>query len=173
MRFCEECRSDDVRRRTEKAQSSRIAYVLRAARDGRELRFQKQNAFGAWKGANASDRRPTDPLSIWVAAILHETGMGETRLGEIFGTHERFVRTLRDCTYPSVGLQIADRSLCSYAKPVRIDGEWLYERLVSEAKALPGNGQRLLRYIDRAERVAHMADTDVEFLWDLWPELAA
>jgi hypothetical protein len=37
---------------------------------------------------------------------------------------------------------------------------------------MPGNGTRLLRYLDLGEQVAHLAGAVVDRVDDLWPELA-
>jgi hypothetical protein len=113
---------------------------------------------GAWK-ASAPTRSASNGD---FAHFCQRIGCGDRQLRAILGGQ-----------YATVSLHTADRLLTNYGRPVVIRSRDLEARLVAWAHELPGNGTRLLRYMDRAEQVAHLADVSLMSLSDLWPELNA
>jgi hypothetical protein len=87
------------------------------------------------------------------------------------GVEDRVIYRIEHRTFETVTLGLADRMLMRYGKPLTIDGERAAERLAEECRSMPGNGERILRYIDLAERIGHLDGVVVDRIEDLWPEL--
>lgn len=150
---------------------------LRAEREGRPI-GPARPATGGYRGSiggRNDEHLDPRPLQEWLEAMLavevRDNG-DMRRLCRELGWNDRQLRNVRSGLYETVTLHTADRLLTNYGRPVVIRSRDLERRLTAWAQGLPGNGTRLLAYLDRAEAVAHLADLAVMSLSDLWPELA-
>jgi hypothetical protein len=158
---------------------ARMNYRLRQEVRGRKPRTGSSLAIDAYRTANggAADRSlDPEPLRAWLRAALAQEARHDVDFAHFcqrIGCGDRQLRAILGGQYATVSLHTADRLLTNYGRPVVIRSRDLEARLVAWAHELPGNGTRLLRYMDRAEQVAHLADVSLMSLSDLWPELNA
>lgn len=167
----------DPERRAHARANARIAYRLRAERAGRAISTRGKHAtvepYRAAVGG-ASLQLDPQPLRQWLEAVIAAEVDDERtfkRLCRVLGWEDRQLRAVRSGEYATVSLHTADRLLTNYGQPVVIRSRDLERRLAAWAQGLPGNGTRLLAYMDRAEAVGHLADVALCRIEDLWPEL--
>lgn len=171
------------------AERKRIDYRLRAEAEGREVkayRGARQAPFA--EGTGKKQGLAPEPLLEWLRAVIEREapeagrsandpaeriGLDTQALAHQLGVDTRAIWRIQHAEHRTVSLAVADRLLTNYGRPVVIRSRDLEARLVAWARELPGNGTRLLRYMDRAEQVAHLADVSLMSLGDLWPELDA
>lgn len=147
----------------------RIAYRLEVGE--REVR-NVTSAKGAWKPAvGRATSWPVDPLSMWLKIVLDRDQRDRSEIAKEMGISDRVLWRIERQEYPSVTEARAEGLLWNYGRPVEIRARDLEQKLQEWAQDLPGNGTRLLRYLDRAERLAHLADILVCRIEDLWPEM--
>jgi hypothetical protein len=167
---------------------TRMNYRLRRERQGLPVRPGKRAAVDAWRQDTGKHGLPPEPLLEWLRAVIEREapeaglsandpaeriGLDTQALAHQLGVDTRAIWRIQHGEHATVSLAVADRLLTNYGRPVVIRSRDLEARLVAWAHELPGNGTRLLRYMDRAEQVAHLADVSLMSLGDLWPELDA
>lgn len=157
--------------REDECARTRIAYRLQAEREGRTVGTRGRRATVApYRHDNGKRGLDPLPLRLWLDAVLeHEEAL--TSFCTRVGWQDRQLRAIRDGMYATVSASTAERLLVGYGRAVVIRSRDLERRLIDWAQSLPGNGTRLLAYMDRAEAVGHLADVPILFLADLWPEL--
>jgi transcriptional regulator with XRE-family HTH domain len=179
----------DPERHARRLVADRIAYRLKQEQRNRPVR-RTPKAVESWKpsiGRYAA--LDPEPLIMWLTRVMKievpdfgrpRGGLGASRndrsrtladLAAELGVSERHLTALRIGERAHITLGSADQMLTNYGRPVTIRSRDLERQLIDWAQELPGNGTRLLRYLDRAERVAHLADVSVWRIEDLWPEL--
>lgn len=179
--------------RAERAERARLAHGLRVERlTGSPPARHSSVAMNAYKRAtgNSPDSVPVEPLAAWVSTLIErevpdrgrptgsEMSSRDDRsrtIGDLcaeLGIEDRVLYRIEHRTFETVTLGLADRMLMGYGKTLTINGEAAAARIAEECRAMPGNGERILRYIDLAERIAHLDGVVVDRVEDLWPELA-
>jgi hypothetical protein len=158
---------------------ARMNYRLRQEARGRKPRTGSSLAIDAYRtsaGGGADRHLDPEPLRAWLRAALAQEARHDVDFAHFcqrIGWGDRQLRAILGGQYATVSLHTADRLLTNYGRPVVIRSRDLEARLVAWAHELPGNGTRLLRYMDQAEQVAHLPDRSLLFLGDLYPELDA
>lgn len=172
-------------------ENRRIQHRLRQERLGRPVTRSVKTAMGAYKlSAGTTDRRlDVEPLGTWVDVVLAQEvpdrgrgrgGSGSSRddrsrtmedLSAELGIEDRVLYRIEHRVFGTVTLGVADRMLTRFDRPVFLDGRRIEQALEQRCREMPGNGERILRYIDLAERIAHLDGAVVERVEDLWPEL--
>jgi hypothetical protein len=113
-----------------------------------------------------------EPLALWLETVLAHDSRDITTLAEILGVDERKLRSICHREYGSATFAVADTLLWHYRRPVKMPSDQQIEQSLAErCRQLPGNGTRLLRYMDLAEHVAHLGGAIVERAEDLWPDV--
>ena len=115
---------------------------------------------------------PVEPLALWVDEVQRLDGRDHGDLAEAMGIGERRLYGIERREFSRVSLGVADKMIWGYAKAVVLRSERLEEILRERWQNAPGNGERILGYLDEAERLAYLADVVVDRVEDLWPELA-
>lgn len=162
---------EDPERHAQFLINQRIAYRLRQQEQGREV-TSNPKALESWKPAmGKSADLPIAPLSVWLDALLHEDGRDRSEIASVMGVNERTLWRIQNREYHKTTASLADTLLWHYGRSVLIRSAKLEGELVNWARELPGNGTRLLRYLDEAEKVAHLGDVSVSRIEDLWPHL--
>lgn len=153
----------------------RITYKIRREAKGLPMRGGQKSATGAWRAAARNSVKtpqlPVEPLAFWLESLLAEDHRERAEIAEVMQVCERILWRVQRHEYPHVTTAVADALVWGYGRPVVVRSEIIKTTLVEWADSLPGNGTRLLRYLDRAEKVAHLADTLVSRVEDLYPEL--
>jgi hypothetical protein len=102
----------------------RIRRRLKAMDEGRVVRFHP--ALHAGYGSrddDAPNRLPEAPLRAWVEAVICREGdFGIERLAESMGIAERQLSGIRNAEYAQRALDLADRMLTYYDRPVEVPG---------------------------------------------------
>lgn len=174
--------------RAARLERERIDARLRAEREGREIRSLRSavNAYRMDEGGGAQLMEP-EPLAVWLDEVLRReipdfgvgrggsARMNRSRTAEDLacelGVPPRRIWSLHHRAQTRVALSTADRMLTNYGRPVVLDGAVLAAGLEARCRAMAGNGERILRYMDLAEQVGHLAGTVVDRIEDLWPSL--
>jgi len=156
----------------------RLSRRMRMLEEGRTPRWSMRDAAGAYRepAGATSENTPAAPLRVWLTAYLRETGEGRGDFAERAGLSPRRIWAVESGDQRSVSLSTADRMVWNANQLVRIepsDVEAAVEAMEAYWRAAPGNGERLLGYLDDVERVAHLPGMVVERIEDLWPELAS
>lgn len=186
-RYNEKLKSDPDRH-AERLVNDRIDYRLQRMREGHELAMNR----GAVEGyvedvGGGTERKAVEPLAAWLDVVIArevpDLGMmrGTTDrdnrsrtvvdLAAELGVPSRRLWAIRRRAQERVAFTTADRMLTNYGRPVVLDGDAMAESLEVRCRALPGNGDRILRYIDLAEMVAHLDGAVVVRAEDLYPAL--
>lgn len=151
-------------------QASRMRYRINAEKAGRPWP-KDRNVKG---GSRMRDgfTLPVEPFAVWLRTVFAQRTHEEHEdISRDLGLADRQARAFFRGEWKGVQCETAERTLLNYGRTVRIDGATLKGELEDWARKLPGNGWRLLRYMDHAEKVAHLADVDVDAMRDLWPEI--
>jgi len=181
----------DPERIAARAETARLAYGLRVERKtGQPPKKHSRRALNGFKSAvgRTSDALPVEPFGVWVDELIRReipdfgaaTGgserdnrsRSEEDLAAELGVSPRALYRLRVREYKTVSLGTADAMLTRYGKPIVIDGERAAARLAERCREMPGNGERILRYIDLAEGIAHLDGAVIDRVEDLYEELA-
>jgi hypothetical protein len=160
-------------------ESVRIAYRLRRERATGQLEGNRRNRRGThnpWTPAVGNTAGlgggHVEPLALWLETVLAHDRRDLGVLAEILGVDERKLRSIRHREYGSATFAVADTLLWHYRRPVKMPSDQQIEQSLEErCRQLPGNGTRLLRYMDLAEHVAHLGGAIVERAEDLWPDV--
>lgn len=178
----------DPQRYAEYLENRRIyRRLLRERRDGVDLAAiaRQKGATNAYR-ADGGHRVPADPFRVWLEAIAAESAPdaysvadGLDELAAKIGVDPRRLWGYRRGEYPSVNTRVIEPAIDRYGRTVLIRpaaGEAVAARVAEWADGLPGNGTRLLRYLDRAEqladRVGPLVGSLVADVGDLYPEVA-
>lgn len=170
-RYYENLKVDPVRYEAY-LQTRRMQHRLRQEREGHTVTRNVSKAAGAWRASfGNSAHLPIDPLAFWLDAVFAQDQRERVELAEVIGVDERALWRMQNREHSRVSEAIADTLIWRYGRPVLIHPDLIENTLVDWAKQLPGNGTRLLRYLDRAEQVAHLGGVVVDRIEDLWPHL--
>ena len=152
-----------------RAEGRRLIARMRAEEEGREI--VSRAAMNGYKpAAGNAPSGHVEPLALWLDVVLQEDHRDFSDLAEMAGVAERALWRVRHREYASVTISMADRLVWSYNRAVKLpSGEEIGGMLEARCRAMPGNGERILRYMDLAERVAHLADAVVDHVDDLYP----
>jgi hypothetical protein len=177
------------RNRTTERELGRIAYRIHRKQQGKPPGRGRPAIVAPYRKPGGRSRSlELAPLQAWLNAVIerevpepHRGGNDlADRIGSDFealahslGVNERILWSIRRDRQRTISLAVADRLLTNYGRPVVIRSRDLEAHLVAWAQELPGNGQRLLRYMDRAETLAHIADVSLLRIDDLYPEFDA
>jgi hypothetical protein len=178
----------DPERHARYLESERMRHKMRQERlTGRVPTKRSKGAANAWVAnmGNRSGECHVEPIAAWLHVVLR---IEIPDFGLSRGDPERVTRsrTLEDLAaelqvstrrlwsinhrgQEFVSLTTADAMLTNYGRPVTIDGDMAARALEDHCRAMPGNGERILRYIDRAERIAHLDGVVVTRVDDLYP----
>lgn len=182
----------DPERYALRLENDRIAYRLGVLDGGREPALRPAvNGYKLSVG-RTPDALAVEPMAVWVAALIarevpdrgrphgDELASRDDRsrtIGDLcaeLGIEDRVLYRIEHMSYRTVTLGLADRMLTRYGRPLFIDGasgESVAARLAERCLAMPGNGERVLRYIDLAERIGQLDGVVVDRVEDLWPGL--
>jgi hypothetical protein len=153
----------------------RITYKLRREAKGLPVRDHGQvNATGRWRASSGkSSPLPIEPLALWLERVVALDPRMPEELAAAMQVHERALSRVLRREHGSVTAGTADALVWGYGKAVQMpDAATLAALLKKRCYDMPGNGTRLLRYLDLGEQVAHLAGAVVDRVDDLWPELA-
>lgn len=162
-------------------EGTRISYRLRQARKTGRLEGQRRIRKGIhnpWMPATGNTAHLNgghiEPLALWLETVLAQDHRDIGVLADIFGVNERMLWRIRHREYGDATFATADQLIWRYRRPVKLPSDYRIEQTLEErCRRLPGNGIRLLRYLDLAEHVAHLGGAIVESAEDLWPEAKA
>lgn len=167
-----ETRKKDRARHLADLENARINARLRAAAEGREMEARPAMN-GYTPSVGRSDNLHVEPLATWLEVVLSQDAREREEIAAVIGVNDRSLRRILDRDYETVTTGLADKIVWGYRRAVRIPPEraepwraWLEDYW----RGQPGNGERLLRYIAEAERIA-TAGVVVDRIEDLWPEL--
>lgn len=186
-RYWDAVRADPVRHERY-LQDRRIDSRGRAVAEGRDIASVKV-ALGAYRPVmnGTTDRRlPVLPLSLWLWTVteLEVPDLGRPQgggqrddrsrtlddLAAELGVHVRQMKTIRALEYDTVTLNLADRMLTRYGRPVVLRGDRAAEAAAERCWRMAGNGERILRYIDMADLIAERVGLVVSGVGDLWSD---
>ena len=182
---CIECRRAEQRERwhrdaefrARRLVAMRMDRRLRYEQEGREVKTRRdsrasepyRDASGA---AAAQEGLPIEPFALWLDEVRRLDKRERSDLAKALGASERRLYGFENREYPMVSLGVADRMIWKYGTSVMLRSEHLEATLRERWQNAPGNGERILGYLDEAERLAYLADLVVDRVEDLWPELA-
>ena len=167
----------DPERWADYLEGRRISYRLLQERKTGQLEGQRRVRKGThkpWVAAGRGSAKNVEPLAIWLETVLKQDHRDLDELAQIFDVDERVLYRIRHREQPNTTLALADHLMWRYRRPVQMPRDHEIEAyLAARCRDMPGNGTRLLRYLDLAEHVAHLGGAVVERVDDLWPEVKA
>lgn len=92
-------------------------------------------------------------------------------LAEQFGCSPRRLWSIMHRAQDNVAFETVDKFVTRY--PGVVCGDDMAVGIEARCRAMPGNGERLLRYMDAADDIAHLCDRAVWRAADLYPEMAS
>lgn len=175
---CKECRREESRRRYLADPQSvrervRMHYRLQREAEGYEVK-PNPNANGAYrKPAGRAPAFPSEPLSVWADVVLEQDHRDHDEIAGAMGVDDRKLRQVTGREYRTVTVGVADGMLTRYGRSVLVPpdrAEPWRAQLEARWREAPGNGSRILGYLDAAEVLAERG-VIVERVEDLWEEL--
>lgn len=180
--------ADPVRRARE-LEDARIRAALQRERQTGRLapRARHANVPNAYREdmGGGSCRIDAGPLSVWLEVVVRREIPDYSRSGgdrdrndrsrtfedlaAELGVSARRLWSVRHRKQPWVAASTVDKCVTNYAGVVC--GDEMAAVLEERCRQMPGNGERLLRYIDAAEDIAHLCGLAVWRPADLYPAL--
>jgi hypothetical protein len=168
----------DPKRHAEFLENQRISYRLSRERAGKPVREADitKKVKGGWQ--NPGGRVSTDPISHWIEAVVAKevpaSDVSDRTVEDLahdLGVDARSLWRVRHREHSTISRMVVEKLIVRYGLPVFMSAADIEGRLEKWARSQPGNGTRLLRYMDRAEKLVHLADVVVECPQDVYPEL--
>jgi hypothetical protein len=175
--------------------NTRLRDRLRREREtGRTPTRQFRAAAGAYRSNVGTADLPVEPLQWWLQAVIEREapelgrpakhgqsslesiadreGTTAEGLARMLGVDSRALWRIQHAEHKTISIGTADGLLTNYGRPVVVRDRDIERSLVEWAQELPGNGTRILRYIDRAEQLAERySGVALMRLEDVYPEL--
>jgi hypothetical protein len=152
----------------------RITYKLRRERNGLPIGHGQRNATARFVSSAGRSRKglSPEPLVLWLERVLQTDHRSIEEIAAVMQVDSSTLPRVLRREYETVTEGSADALVWGYGRPVKMPGDGeIAALLAARCQDMPGNGTRLLRYLDIGEQVAHLAGVVVDRIEDLWPEL--
>lgn len=161
----------DPERHAAYLETIRIAYRLRRERQGHKVRIRQSTAANAWRYRHMP--MPLEPFALWLDEIVATDRRDIGDIAADIEIPERRLFDYRERIPAHVALPSAERALLRYG-PVRIRPETVAaspvaEQLAEHWRNAPGNGTRILGYLQATEQLTRLAGAVIVTAEDLWP----